>query len=114
MRCQAKDDPIVRGLVLVLLLSGCTNMPYVRQNETSVQYRSPLVPQRMDATINVLFVGNPREFCGDRALACARKNGGVWNIYTLKPRDWNDISRLATLGHEVMHALEAEHERIGK
>jgi hypothetical protein len=46
-------------------------------------------------------------------VACARpKVDGDYSkctIYALKPKDFNDVPKLAILGHELMHCTGAEH-----
>jgi hypothetical protein len=35
----------------------------------------------------------------------------IYRIFVQRPKDFNDGGRLAVLGHEVFHALGADHER---
>lgn len=46
---------------------------------------------------------------GGTYYGCSKQGLGTCDVYLQQPSDFNDVSRLATLGHEVWHCMGARH-----
>lgn len=92
----------MRFLILALL-AGCTNQPYVTEPHLDV----------VVVRVEWLTEAGLRTRCGANAQACAtvgRHNGDVTYLWALKPASFSDEARVCALGHELLHGLGATHE----
>ena len=89
---------------LLALLVGCANQPYI----------SP--PQWNVVTVRVTWLSleEVREVCQNpRVSGCATNangEGGLSQIFAVKPESFSDEWRVLVLGHELLHALGATHQ----
>lgn len=94
---------LLAAMWFALLLSGCAGTPMTRE------------PDRTTATITVEWstAGRVAQVCGfgqrsgSPVLGCYTSDG---RIVMSKPTGWDDQLGLYILGHEVFHALGAQHD----
>lgn len=43
-------------------------------------------------------------------VACARREWWTCQVWAVQPDDFNDVAKLAILGHEIWHCLGAQHD----
>lgn len=101
-------------LLVLVLLMACGEQPAVRKA------KQPDLLSRATRDRVVLHVywgaDGVRDNCASGQEACCRRRliGEEWHayLYAVEPWDFNDIDRLATLGHETWHAVGAEHKEL--
>lgn len=69
---------------------------------------------RKECLSNCVFIQNQyaRAACVARSsssMACYR-GGALPKIVTAHPKSWNDAAAMQTIGHEICHLAEADHE----
>lgn len=105
----------VRSLLPFLLLLSCGEAYSPEGPKYDTQPALLQHPTQTDVTIHVHWMlsrAQLYEACGQNSTtsACALSIGPDCVIRAFKPKDFNDVDALATLGHEMMHCLGATHK----
>lgn len=80
-----------------------------------ISYERYIPPTQHMAILYVKFMTPEKasEYCGGNAHGCQFEDeDGVTEIVVARPADFNDVCAQANLGHEVLHALGADHESV--
>lgn len=112
-----KTKVSILSCILLSLAGGCATFegsaysnalnPYDQK-----QYHAPLVVEGKPELIALIFHTSTevQRICGVNKMGCQWHEGGGSIIVMLKPNSWNDDIALRVLGHEVLHAMGAQHE----
>lgn len=95
--------------IAALLLSGCSTIP---QQIDSARYTAQLSGRThcylTGGVIAWSSRGEIERLCGPNSLGCEINR----LVITRKPESWNDWAALRTLGHEVLHLCNEQHEVV--
>lgn len=93
----------------LLLLLGCHSISqYPTQPPTTSKAIFDQVNLKVNWVTNIDVIAKACE-SRNTTYGCAVKNGSSCVIYVVEPIDFNDVPKLAMLGHEVWHCLGARH-----
>jgi hypothetical protein len=98
--------------VLLLAIAACHQVtdytPQPRMTQGPTKSANFVVVHWVGDDIDEVVRACP-ELKGGTYYGCARDNG-VCDVWVQQPKDFNDVARLAVLGHEILHCLGARHE----
>lgn len=100
-----------RALLLTLVLAAC-------QQVTDYTPQKPMTQNSQSGTTNltVHFVKDVDDIlkvcqlAGGTYYGCAKQGLGTCDVYFQQPKDFNDVPRLAVMGHELEHCMGARHD----
>ncbi len=99
--------------MITITLTGCAVMETPQPQYYIKPMSAALETTTNEAKFTVIWSNQSEllQYCGKNVRGCVKNmGGGFWVMYTRKPTDWQDITAMVVIGHEVMHVLGATHE----